>query len=160
MNIAKVVKIRSLLQKWNATWIWLLYIFAALLFVFIVLLIMNYDKIPSQKVHTNRNKHNVLPKGAMKLVKEDVYIDEDGKTWMRRPFYLSLLHDPLKNYVFETISSKNVSSSEAIIKKKDFDKGKMKFENGSYNFFSSHNHPIDHFFADMLPDVIYAWSNR
>ncbi len=158
MNIMKIVKIRGLLVKWNATWIWLLYTFAALLFTFIVLLAMYYDEIPTKKVHMNRNKHNVLPSKHLKLVKEDIYIDEDRKTWMKRPFYLSLLHNPLKNYVFETISSKKVSSSEAIIKKSNFDKGVMKFENGSFNFFSSYNHPVDHFFADVLPDVLYGVS--
>lgn len=156
MNIVKIVKIRGLLKKWNASWIWLLYIFAVALIAFIVLLAMNYDKIPTKKVHMNRNKHNVLPSKRLKLVKDDIYVDENRKTWMKRPFYLSLFHDPLKNYVFETINSKKASSSEAIIKKSNFDKGVMKFENGSFNFYSSHNHPVDHFFADVLPDALYG----
>ncbi len=155
MNVMRLVKVRKLAKKLEPEWIWLLYIAIVLTFVFIVLSFMYYDKIPSKKEHAVRNKRNVLPANQLKLVKDDYYMDDNHVIWIKRAFYRSLFHNPLKYYVFETIDSKKVSSSEAVILTDDFDKGKMRFEDGSFNYYSSYNHPIDYFFADVLPIALY-----
>jgi len=133
-------------------WIWLLYVG---LFLFIILLAQNYNKIPSRKQHRSRNKDNILPAKKLKLFKDPYYIDDNDVMWIRRSFLHSIFHNPFKNYTFETIDSTKVSSSEAVILKSDFDKGLMCFKNGSFNYYSSYNHPIDHFFADVLPIALY-----
>lgn len=156
MNIMKVMKIKNLLKKFNASWIWLLYIFAFTLFAFIVLLTQYYDEIPTYKEHVYRNKHNVLPEKKLTLVKDNIYIDDNRIIWMKQYFYQNLFHNPFDNYTFESVNEKKESSSEAVIRKRDFDKGKMKFKNGSFNYYSSYKHPIDHFFADVLPIPMYS----
>lgn len=134
---------------------WWLYIFAFLLFLFTLLLAQHYKEIPTIKKHRFRNKHNILPARKLKLVKEPYYIDENHITWIKRAFLHSIFHNPFKHYTFETIDSKKISSSEAIILASDFDKGRMRFKNGTFNYYSSYTHPISHFFADVLPIALY-----
>jgi hypothetical protein len=125
------------------------------LFLFIVLLAQNYNKIPTRKEHQSRNKYNILPAKNLKLLKEPYYVDDNHVTWIKRSFFRSIFHNPFKNYTFETMNSKQISSSEAVILASDFDKGHTHFKNGSFNYYSSYNHPIDHFFADVLPIGLY-----
>lgn len=137
-------------------WRWVLYTLGLLwIVVFILLWTQNYSKIPTLKKHRVRNKHNILPVGRLKLVKEPYYVDANNITWVKRTFLHSIFHSPFKNYTFETMNSKKVSSSEAVILKSDFDKGLMRFKNGFFNYYSSYTHPISHFFADVLPIALY-----
>jgi len=136
-------------------WRWFLYTLGLLLFLFILLLAQHYKEIPTLKEHRVRNKHNILPAKKLKLVKDPYYVDDDNITWKKRTFLHSIFHNPLKNYTFETMNSKKVSSSEAIILASDFDKGRMRFKNGSFNYYSSYTHPVSHFFADVLPIALY-----
>ena len=137
---------------------WLLYILVLLLFLFILLLAQNYGKIPSLQKHRSRNKDNILPAGRLRLVREPDYVDDNNIIWRKRTFLQSVFHHPFKNFTFETVNPKKISSSEAVILKSDFDKGRMRFKNGSFNYYSSFTHPIDHFFADVLPIALYYFS--
>ena len=138
-------------------WRWVLYTLGLLLTLFILLLTQNYSKIPTLKKHRFRNKHNILPAKKLKLMKDPYYVDANNITWKKRTFLHSIFHNPFNNYTFETINSKKVSSSEAIILASDFDKGRMRFKNGSFNYYSSYTHPVSHFFADVLPIALYSY---
>jgi len=44
--------------------------------------------------HLKRNKHNRLPKGKLKLVEGDRYLDESGTAWILQPNSKNLFHQP------------------------------------------------------------------
>lgn len=134
----------------------LLFLFILLSLVFL-LRILFY--IPSYKEHVERNKHNIMPKGSLKLMKEDLFQDDNGIIWRRRNFWQSLLHEPFHYYVFEEYNAKKQSSSEFVILKKDFDKGIKNYQEASYNYYSSFFSPTKHFFADVFPIVLYLAPN-
>ena len=121
----------------------------------VIILYKHYDKIPSKKEHINRNKHNVFPVGNLTHIKDDKYIDKNNINWIKRGFFNSLLHNPSEKYVFETYDLNKVSSSEVEILKKEFDAGIQNFKPASFNYYSSFNSPLSHFFADFLPIIIY-----
>lgn len=138
------------------------YFVYTLIFTSLILLVLfNYKKIPNKQQHINRNKYNIMPVGKLTKVNNDdrKYIDENGVIWIRRSFIQSILHNPFKNYIFETYSDdKNfVSSSEVESNKIDFDNGKQVFKPASYNYYSSFKYPISHLFADILPIVLYLF---
>ena len=135
----------------------ILIIFSIIFFIIITSFIFytNYSKIPSFEEHITRNKYNIFPKGEIVNMKDDKYIDENNIIWKKRGFLNSLLHNPFKNYIFETYDKKLVSSSEVEISKKDFENGKQHFKTSSFNYYSSFNSPISHFFADVLPIALY-----
>ena len=54
-----------------------------------------------------------------------------------------------------TYNPQQISSSEVNILKTDFDNGILNFKPASFNYYSSFNSPISHFFADILPIIIY-----
>jgi hypothetical protein len=127
-------------------------------FIIIVLILyLNYLKIPSFKQHVNRNKYNIFPVGDLINIKDNKYIDENNIIWIKRLFLNSLLHNPFKYYVFETYDINKRSSSEVEILKKDFDNGSQQFKTSSFNYYSSFNSPISHFFSDILPIIIYLF---
>jgi len=126
-----------------------------ILIVSLLLLYKHYDKIPSKKDHINRNKYNVFPVGNLTQIKNDKYIDYNNIYWIKRGFFTSLLHNPSEKYVFETYDLNKVSSSEVEILKKDFDNDIQNFKPASFNYYSSFNSPLSHFFADFLPIIIY-----
>ena len=123
--------------------------------LFLILLKINYDKIPSRINHINRNQYNQFPIGKLSLIKDDEFIDESGILWVKRGFVNSILHNPFKYYIFETYDKTKISSSEVEILKRDFDEGNQNFSPSSFNYYSSFNYPISHFFADILPIVMY-----
>jgi hypothetical protein len=127
--------------------------------LFFLILYQNYDKIPSLNVHINRNKYNIFPVGHLIHVKDDKYIDQNNIIWIKRGVFTSLLHNPFKNYVFETYDVKKQGSSEVKILKTDFDNGYQNFKPTSFNYYSSFNSPLSHFFADVLPIIIYLRPN-
>lgn len=141
------------------------------IYIFIIIIILltlfNYKKIPSKEEHINRNKYNIMPVGKLTNInninnKNNQYIDENGVIWLKRSFIKSLAHNPFKNYVFETDLNKNnniVSSSEVEANKELFDSGKQVFRPATFNYYSSFYYPISHFFADMLPSLIYLFPN-
>ena len=163
IHVAKVAKIATFIKNYKLSLTWILFICALLFVTFVTLFLKNWDKIPSREDHANRNKHNVLPLGKLRRIKDDIYMDESGVAWIKRPYYRNLLHNPLKYYTFETAidalkgktGANSTSTSEASILKSDFEKGKMNFEDESYNYYSSFDHPVSHFFADMLPIALY-----
>ena len=124
-------------------------IILSMIILFLILLKINYDKIPSRINHINRNQYNQFPIGKLSLIKDDEFIDESGILWVKRGFVNSILHNPFKYYIFETYDKTKISSSEVEILKSDFDKGNQKFKPSSFNY------PISHFFADILPIVMY-----
>jgi len=128
-------------------------IFLLLLSVFIMLLIGNYHKIPTRTQHINRNKTNILPAGKLRLSKGGYYLDENNIKWKKRTFFRNLLHNPFRNYTFETYYPNY--SSEATITIADFEKGIMRFKPESFNYYSSYDSPVSHFFADILPIILY-----
>lgn len=130
-------------------------IILSMIILFLILLKINYDKIPSRINHINRNQYNQFPIGKLSLIKDDEFIDESGILWVKRGFLNSILHNPFKYYIFETYDKTKISSSEVEILKRDFDKGNQNFSPSSFNYYSSFNYPISHFFADILPIVIY-----
>jgi hypothetical protein len=129
-------------------------IICIILFIFFILY-KNYDKIPSFTVHINRNKYNIFPVGHLIQVKDDKYIDQNNIIWIKRGFFTSLLHNPFQYYVFETYDVKKQYSSEVKILKKDFENGNQNFKQTSFNYYSSFNSPLSHFFADVLPIIMY-----
>ena len=135
-------------------------IIPAIIIIFVVLLVLlllyqNYYKIPSLKNHINRNKHNIFPVGELTQINNDKYKDKNNVIWIKRGFFNSLLHNPFKYYVFETYDVKKHHSSEVEILKTEFDNGNQNFEPASFNYYSSFNSPISHFFADILPIILY-----
>ena len=126
-----------------------------MIILFLILLKINYDKIPSRINHINRNQYNQFPIGKLSLIKDDEFIDESGILWVKRGFLNSILHNPFKYYIFETYDKTKISSSEVEILKRDFDEGNQNFSPSSFNYYSSFNYPISHFFADILPIVMY-----
>ena len=125
----------------------------------LLILYKYYDKIPSRSDHINRNKYNIFPVGRLKLIFDNRYIDNNGIIWIKRGFLNSLLHNPFEYYVFETYDPNKISSSEVEILKKDFDNGNQHFKPASYNYYSSFNNTLSHFFADVLPIIIYLGPN-
>lgn len=130
-------------------------IILSMIILFLILLKINYDKIPSRINHINRNQYNQFPIGKLSLIKDDEFIDESGILWVKRGFLNSILHNPFKYYIFETYDKTKISSSEVEILKRDFDEGNQNFSPSSFNYYSSFNYPISHFFADILPIVMY-----
>ena len=128
-----------------------LQILLSFLFIFLV---ENYHKIPTKIQHINRNKTNILPVGKLTRM-DDYYLDENNIKWKKRSFLRNLLHNPFKNYTFETYSPNYVYSSEATITITDFENGIMRFKPESFNFYSSYYSPVSHFFADILPIILY-----
>jgi hypothetical protein len=123
--------------------------------IIIVIVYKNYSKIPSLKNHITRNKHNIFPVGELTQIKNDKYKDKNNVIWIKRWFFNSLLHNPFKYYVFETYDVKKHDSSEVEILKTEFDNGNQNFEPASFNYYSSFNSPLSHFFADILPIILY-----
>ena len=130
-------------------------IILSMIILFLIKLKINYDKIPSRINHINRNQYNQFPIGKLSLIKDDEFIDESGILWVKRGFLNSILHNPFKYYIFETYDKTKISSSEVEILKRDFDEGNQNFSPSSFNYYSSFNYPISHFFADILPIVMY-----
>ena len=131
----------------------IIYIFLAV--SLIVIFYNNYNIIPSKIDHINRNKYNISPIGPLRHIKGNKYIDYNNVIWIKRGFFKTLLHNPFKYYIFETYSPQQISSSEVEILKKDFDNGIQNFKISSFNYYSSFNSPISHFFADVFPIIIY-----
>lgn len=130
-------------------------IILSMIILFLILLKINYDKIPSRINHINRNQYNQFPIGKLSLIKDDEFIDESGILWVKRGFLNSILHNPFKYYIFETYDKTKISSSEVEILKREFDEGNQIFSPSSFNYYCSFNYPISHFFADILPIVMY-----
>lgn len=124
-------------------------------FVFFSLILVNYRKIPSVRDHIRRNQYNIFPAGKLIQYDKHKYIDEDEIIWVKRGFLYSVFHNPLKYYVFESYDPETQYSFEVKAVKDEFDKGIQIFRFGSFNFYSSINHPVSHFFADVLPIFIY-----
>lgn len=133
-------------------------IFLLFLIFRLILLLQNYHKIPTKIQHINRNKMNILPVGKLMLVSnngDEYYLDENNIKWKKRTFFRNLTHNPFKNYTFETYYPNEISSSEATITITDFENGIMRFKPESFNYYSSYYHPVSHFFADVLPIILY-----
>jgi hypothetical protein len=96
-----------------------------------------------------------MPVGKLKHLNNSKYIDENKIIWLKRPFIKSLLHNPFKNYVFETYDENIISSSEALSDKVDFDNNIQVFSEASYNYYSSYLYPMSHLFADIIPYLLY-----
>ena len=126
-------------------------------FVFfsLILLYVNYIKIPSLRDHIRRNQYNIFPAGELIQYDKNKYIDEDEIIWVKRGVLHSLFHNPFKYYVFESYDPETQYSFEVKAVKYEFDKGIQIFRFGSFNFYSSMTHPVSHFFADVLPIFIY-----
>jgi len=119
---------------------------------------VNYHKIPKKTEYINRNKMNILPVGKLTLIPnngDEYYLDENNIKWKKRSFFRNLLHNPFKYYTFETYCPNEISSSEATITITDFQNGIMRFKPESFNYYSSYYNPVSHFFADVLPIILY-----
>ena len=124
----------------------------------LILLVVNYHKIPTKTQHINRNKTNIIPVGKLTLIPnngDEYYLDENNIKWKKRSFFRNLLHNPFKNYTFETYFQNEISSCEATITITDFENGIMRFKPESFNYYSSYFSPVSHFFADVLPIILY-----
>lgn len=121
-----------------------------------MILYLYRDKIPSFNDHMNRNQNNQLPAGKLSPSNKNTFVDEAGTVWIRRSFLFSLFHNPLKYYVFESHDPTRPSSFEVEAPKDNFDAGFQTFRFATFNFFSSNIHSTSHFFADILPILLYA----
>ena len=78
------------------------------LLVFIIVSIIfleNYHKIPTKMQHIKRNNMNILPVGNLRLIpnnEDEYYLDANNIKWKKRSFIRNFLHNPFKNYTFET----------------------------------------------------------
>ena len=130
-----------------------------LLFIIVsILFVTNYHKIPTRLQHANRNKTNILPVGKLRFIPnngDEYYLDANNIKWKKRTFIRNLLHNPFKNYTFETYYPNVIYSSEATITIADFESGNMIFKPQSFNYYSSYYHPVSHLFADILPIILY-----
>ena len=122
-----------------------------------ILLYVNYRKIPSLQEHIRRSQYNMFPSGKLMQYDKDknTYIDEDEIIWVKRDFLSSLFHNPFKYYVFESYIPGKQYSFEVEAVKEEFDKGIQLFRFGTFNFYSSLTHPVSHFFSDVLPIILY-----
>lgn len=118
-----------------------------LAFAIIILLFFIGVKLLAPK--KNRTQFNKLPVGNLRP-QGDNFVDSAGTVWIQRPYIMSLMHNPNKNYVFETNDKFIQSSSEAIADKKLFDKGIQVFTHGSFNYYSPFHNPFLHFYYDVL----------
>ena len=125
-----------------------------LLISVILFLILIYFLVPSREKHKIRNKNNKLPVGNL-VPTGNLYRDSVGQKWVKRPYLFSLLHNPNKNYIFETYDTTIISSSEAIAERKLFDSGTQIFTAGTFNYYSPFQNPLMHLFSDILPIIIY-----
>jgi hypothetical protein len=133
-------------------------IFLILFIIVLIIFVTNYHKIPTIIQHANRNKTNILPVGKLTLIPnngDEYYLDENNIKWKKRSFIRNLLHNPFKNYTFETYYKNVIYSNESTITISDFDNGIMNFKPQSFNYYSSYYHPVSHFFADILPIILY-----
>lgn len=127
----------------------------AFVFVSLIMLYVNYGKIPSLQEHIHRNQYNMFPAGKLIQHGDNKYIDEDANIWVKRGFLYSVFHNPFKYYVFESYDSAKQHSFEVKAVKEEFDNGIQTFTFGTFNFYSSILHPVSHVFADVLPIIIY-----
>jgi hypothetical protein len=133
------------------------HLFLLLLSFLFIIIVGNYHKIPTKIQHINRNRTNIIPVGKLMLIQNtvDEYLDENNIKWKKRTFFRNLTHNPFKNYTFETYSPNYIYSSEATITIADFENGIMQFKPESFNYYSSYYYPVSHFFADLLPIILY-----
>ena len=124
----------------------------------LLLYVNYYRKIPSLHEHIRRNQYNIFPAGKLIQYDKNKYIDEDGMIWVKRGFLKSLFHNPFKYYVFESYDSEKQYSFEVKVVKEEFDERIQTFRLGTFNFYSSITHPVSHFFADILPIIMYSCS--
>ena len=133
-------------------------IYLLLFSIISIVFVTNYHKIPTRLQHANRNKRNIIPLGKLRLISnngDEYYLDVNNIKWKKRTFIRNLLHNPFKNYTFETYYPNVIYSSESTITISDFDKGIMKFKPQSFNYYSSYYHPLSHIFADILPIILH-----
>ena len=58
----------------------------------IVLFFGFYFIFAHMDVHTDRNQYNILPKGKLKLVSDDLYVDEAKLQWEKLPQKMNKFH--------------------------------------------------------------------
>ena len=116
-----------------------------LLFIIVsILFVTNYHKIPTRVQHANRNKTNILPVGKLRLIPnngDEYYLDANNIKWKKRTFIRNLLHNPCKNYTFETYYPDVIYSNESTITIADFESGNMIFKPQSFNY-TLHRHRL------------------
>jgi hypothetical protein len=148
-----------------------------ILIVLLFMLLVSYWIIGQSDWHLNRNKHNKLPKGALKHFEEHMYVDETGLKWELQPHIKNKFHQPdqeiemvnnpypnvnkrlkfdPKNSNLKFLSKiKNKGSYEAILKPNGeyLTEGQKQ---GTYNY----SHPsgffnnIKHVLFDVIPHFI------
>ena len=132
--------------------------------------------IPHKALHARRNDFNYTPDADAEIVdtlttrrigRKDFNVYRDnvtGAKWIKMPWWLSLFHNPARNHKFVAYDSDVIptaqSSSEFIVRKKcviTFMEHKTyrgkDIQKGSFNFRAR---GMRHFFADILPVVIYC----
>jgi hypothetical protein len=65
-----------------------------ILIVLVFVLLISYWIIGQSSLHLNRNKYNKLPKGGLKHLKENMYVDETGLSWELQPHIKNKFHQP------------------------------------------------------------------
>jgi hypothetical protein len=116
----------------------------------ILLLLFFFISLKLFSTKEDTTSYNKLPVGNLRQLGDNKFVDSAGTVWLRRPFIMSLFHNPNKNYVFESYDENIQSSSEAIAEKTLFDKGVQVFTHGSFNYYSPFHNPLLHFYYDML----------
>ena len=133
--------------------------------------------IPSKTLHKDRSRYNEFPKGnlictervnGLRIFKDD----ENGWIWREMPWYFNIFHKPWKLIKLLNLDSDHdlngVSSSEIYVLKSDIIEHSGGIESisidrlineNSFNYrdFNINGH-WKHFLADILPELIYAFS--
>lgn len=132
--------------------------------------------VPSKGLHLERNEYNCIPEGFLvhqgimsPITGEPVYVDSvTGDIWHQAKWYHNLLHNPISNIKLLNFDKDedegSLGSSELIISKKRIVSLKERktihikyIKQGSHNFrdYNLAGHRL-HFYADILPNVIYC----
>ena len=69
-------------------------------------------------------------------------------------FIIFTITQPFK-FALKKINNHLLKKYPFEILKREFDEGNQIFSPSSFNYYSSFNYPISHFFADILPIVMY-----
>ena len=126
-----------------------LFFYCIMWLAFAIIILLFFIGVKMLATKKNRNRFNKLPVGNLRQ-QGDRFVDSAGTVWIQRPYIMSLMHNPNKNYVFETYDQLIQSSSEAIANKTLFDKGIQVFTHGSFNYYSPFHNPFLHFYYDVL----------
>jgi hypothetical protein len=80
----------------------------------LIIIIINYNKIPSYSEHITRNKYNVVPVGNVRYINENTYMDKNINTQYRDIDFTNKAYYPLIS-IFVVNTNNNTRDFAAIV---------------------------------------------